>query len=167
MNRQKQAEMLVPCLRRNNMKYKYVWYVDTACDVITCRTLDDAIETAEKYIKQNYPDKFERLVESLYDQVEKNKDLEEFYVIDYEREYPFTVVSIDKGAFLERVNDECDAPTSSDIEDMAEQVANDLYVNKYYCVKIEALRDEFIKRFLDATDRMIKDYAEKTSWFED
>ena len=33
------------------MKYKYVWYVDTACDVITCRTLDDAIQTAEKYIK--------------------------------------------------------------------------------------------------------------------
>ena len=64
-------------------------------------------------------------------------------------------------------SNECDAPTSSDIEDMAEQVANDLYVNKYYCVKIEALRDEFIKRFLDATDRMIKDYAEKTSWFED
>lgn len=146
---------------------KYVWYVDMSCDVITCRTLDDAIEAAEKYIKQKYPDKFERLVKSLYDQVEKYRDLEEFHVIDYEREYPFTVVSIDKGAFLERVDDECDAPTSSDIKDMAEQIACDLYVNKYYNVSIEALRDEFIKRFLDATNRRIKDYAEKMSWFGD
>lgn len=146
---------------------KYVWYVDMPCDIITCRTLDDAIETAEKYIKQNYPDKFERLVESLYDQLDKNRDLEEFHVIDYERKYPFTIVTIDKGAFLERVNNECDVPTSSGIEDIAEQVANDLYDNLYYNVKIESLRDEFIKRFLDATNRRIKDYAEKMSWFED
>ena len=80
---------------------KYVWYLDTPCDIITCRTLDDAIETAEKHIKQNYPDKFERLVKSLYDQIDKNMDLEEFHVIDYERKYPFTVVTIDKGIFPE------------------------------------------------------------------
>lgn len=165
MNRQKQAEMLAHCLRRDDMKY--VWYVDTSCDVITCRTLDDAIETAEKYIKQNYPDKFESLVKSLYDQIGKNRDLEEFHVIDYEREYPFTVVSIDKGIFHERVNNECDDPTSSGIEDMAEQVANDLYDNMYYNENIEALRDEFIKRFLDATNRRIKDYTEKMNWFKD
>lgn len=146
------------------MKYKYVWYVDTS-DIIACRTLEDAIETAEKYIEQNYPDKFEGLTESLYDQIDKNRDLEEFHVIDYEREYPFTVVSINKGIFQERANNECDDPTSSGIEDMAEQVANDLYDN-YYNENIESLRDEFIKRFLDATNRRIKDYAEKMSWFE-
>ena len=146
---------------------KYVWYVDMPSDVITCRTLDDAIETAEKYIKQKYPDKFESLIKSLYDQINENRDLEEFHVIDYEREYPFTVITIDNGAFLERLQDECDTPTASGIEDIAEQVANDLYDNMYYNVKIEALRDEFIKRFLDATNRRIKDYAEKMSWFED
>lgn len=149
------------------MKYKYVWYVDTACDVITCRTLDDAIETAEKYIKQNYSDKFERLVKSLYDQVEKNRDLEEFHVIDYERKCPFNVVTIDKGIFPERVGNICDAQTSVGIEDIAEQVASDLYDNMYYNVNIEALKDEFIKVFLDATNRGIKDYAEKMSWFKD
>lgn len=146
---------------------KYVWYVDTSGDIITCRTLDDAIEVTEKYVKQKYPDKFESLVESLYDQIDKNRDLEEFHVIDYDRKFPFTVVTIDKGVFLERTNNECDDPTSSGIEYMAEQVANDLYDNRYYNVKIEALRDEFIKKFLDATNRMIKDYAEKMSWFED
>lgn len=146
---------------------KYVWYVDTSSGITTCRTLDDAIETAEKYIKQNYPDKFERLVESLYDQVNKNVCLEEFHVIDYEREYPLTIVTIDKGIFQERTINECDTPTSSGIEDIAEQVANDLYDNMYYNESIEALRDEFIKVFLDATNRRIKDYAEKMSWFED
>lgn len=149
------------------MKYKYVWYVDTSCDVIACRTLEDAIETVEKYIKQNYPDKFERLVESLYDQIDKNRDLEEFHVIDYDRKFPFTIVTIDKGVFPERSGDLCDARTSVGIEDIVEQVANDLYDNLYYNVNIEALRDEFIKRFLDATNRRIKDYAEKMSWFED
>lgn len=165
MNRQKQVKMHVLCLRRNKMKY--VWYVDTPCDVITCRTLDDAIETAEKYIKQNYPDKFERLVKSLYDQIDKNMDLEEFHVIDYERKYPFNIITIDKGIFPERLSNECDDPTASGIEDIAEQVANDLYDNMYYNVNIESLRDEFIKKFLDATNRRIKDYAEKMSWFED